>query len=72
MSEIHTVENLEKALSEAGAAHHEYEQEFLNGVHGWQWSGFYEAYVLGKHGNFISASSLTSLLEGVPVIAGQY
>ena len=53
------------ALAAAGSAHHEYEQVVLRGVRHQQWSGFYAAYVLGRLGDFVSASRLALLLEGV-------
>lgn len=45
-------EDLERALSAAGAAHHDYEQKTLNGVRDELWPGFYAAYVLGRLGDF--------------------
>jgi len=57
---------LEKELSEAGSAHHEYEQVSLKGVRDELWPGFYAAYVLGKLGNFTLPSVLSKLLEDAP------
>ena len=44
--------DLERALSAAGAAHHDYEQETLKGVRDELWTGLYAAYVLGRLGDF--------------------
>lgn len=66
MAELPTIEKLEKALTEAGAAHHEYEMVTLNGIRDQLWPGFYAAYVLGKLGNFTRPSVLSKLLESAP------
>jgi len=66
MSELPAIEELEKALSEAGAVHHEYETVTLNGIRDQLWSGFYSSYVLGKLGNFTRPSVLSRLLESAP------
>ncbi len=66
MSDLPTIEELERALSEAGSAHHEYETVTLNGIRDQLWSGFYAAYVLGKLGNFIRPSVLSKILESAP------
>ena len=60
------IEEIENALSDAGSAHHEYEQVVLNGVRDELWPGFYAAYVLGKLGNFTKPSILSGLLETAP------
>lgn len=59
-------DELEKALSDAGSAHHDYEQVFLTGKRDEQWSGFYAAYTLGRVGDFASPSALSNWLEGAP------
>ncbi|HSG30232.1 MAG TPA: hypothetical protein VLB82_01675 [Thermodesulfobacteriota bacterium] len=59
-------DDLEKALSSAGSAHHDYEVNTLNGVRDEMWPGFYAAYVLGRLGDFAPASVLNSLLESAP------
>ena len=66
MSDLPGVEELAKALSEAGTAHHEYEVVTLGGIRDQLWSGFYSAYVLGKLGNFTAPSVLSKLLEDAP------
>ena len=66
MPNIPNLDELEKALTEAGLAHHEYEVIKLNGVRDEMWSGFYSAYVLGKLGNFATPSVLSKLLEDAP------
>ena len=66
MSNMPSVEKLEKALTEAGSAHHEYEVVTLGGIYDQLWPGFYAAYVLGKLGNFATPSVLSKLLEDAP------
>ena len=61
-------ENLEKALADAGSAHHEYEQATLGGKRDEQWSGFYAAYALGRVGDFASPSALSRWLEEAPSV----
>ncbi len=60
---------LEAALVAADAAHDEYERIVLKGVSDNQWSGFYAAYVLGRLGEFATASRLATLIEEVDVDA---
>ena len=57
---------LEEALSDAGSAHHDYEEVILKGVRDELWSGFYAAYVLGRFGAFTTPSTLSQLLEDAP------
>jgi predicted GNAT family acetyltransferase len=57
--------DLTEVLSAAGSAHHEYEQTALKGVHDGLWAGFYAAFVLGRLGDFTTASRLAALLEEV-------
>ena len=57
--------NLEQALRDASASHHNYEENVLDGVRDQYWSGWYAAYVLGRLGDFTSPSELSSLLESV-------
>ncbi len=59
-------QELGETLSEAGLAHHDYESNFLGGVRDDRWSGWYSAYVLGRHGEFTTPSCLTRWLEEVP------
>lgn len=59
-------DELERALSAAAAAHHDYELNVLNGIRDVQWSGFYAAYTLGRLGDFTNPTSLTRWLESVP------
>ena len=66
MASLPEISEIEKALSEAGSAHHEYEQIVLKGVRDELWPGFYAAYVLGKLGNFTRPSVLSGLLESAP------
>ena len=58
--------DLELALTAAGIAHHNYEQETLNGVRDELWTGFYAAYVLGRLGDLAPASVLSALLKSAP------
>ncbi len=51
------------ALRAAGAAHHDYESNFLNGQRDVQWAGWYAAYVLGRLGDFTKPAQLTAWLE---------
>jgi len=66
MASLPEISEIEKALSEAGSAHHEYEQIVLKGVRDELWPGFYAAYVLGKLGSFTTPSILSRLLETAP------
>lgn len=59
-------DELEKALRAAGSAHHDYEQVALNGVYDELWPGFYAAFVLGRLGDFTTASTLSQWLEDAP------
>ena len=60
-------DELEKALSDASSAHHDYEKVTLAGARDEQWSGFYAAYALGRVGNFATPSALSQWLEEAPV-----
>ena len=66
MESIPEITEIEKALTEAGSAHHEYEQIVLRGVRDVLWPGFYAAYILGKFGSFTTPSILSRLLESAP------
>jgi hypothetical protein len=57
---------LEKALGDAGSAHHDYEQVALGGKRDERWAGFYAAYTLGRVGDFAAASALCRWLEEAP------
>lgn len=57
---------LEKALGDAGSAHHDYEQVTLEGNRDEQWSDFYAAYALGRVGDFAAQSALSQWLEEAP------
>jgi hypothetical protein len=59
-------DDLEKALSDAGSAHHDYEQVTLMGKRDEGWPGFYAAYVLGRVGDFATDSALSRWLEEAP------
>jgi hypothetical protein len=59
-------DDLEKALSDAWSAHHDYEQVTLMGERDKQWSGFYAAYVLGRVGDFAASSALSQWLKEAP------
>lgn len=58
--------DLERALSAAGAAHHDYEVNYFNGERDEQWPGWYAAYVLGRLGDFATPTSLTRWLVTAP------
>ena len=59
-------EELAKALKAASAAHHDFETNVLHGVRDEQWAGWYAAYVLGRLGDFVTASTLSNWLSTVP------
>lgn len=59
-------EQLREALSAAGQAHHDYEQNSLGGERDAQWPGFYAAYVLGRVGDFAAPSALAGWLDSAP------
>ncbi len=61
-----TKEEITTALTDAGAAHHDYETVALHGVRDEQWSGWYAAYVLGRLGDFTTPSHLAGLLRSAP------
>ena len=63
MQEIPSHDALAAALRAAGAAHHEYETRFLDGVRDEQWPGWYAAYVLGRLGDFATPTHLAGWLE---------
>lgn len=65
MTSLPTKVQLQEALLSAGKTHHEFQENFLNGVRHEQWAMWYSAYVLGRLGNFTSASMLTQCLEEV-------
>ena len=57
---------LARALTDAGTAHHDYEQVVLGGKQDELWSGFYAAYALGRLGNFVAPSTLSGWLKEAP------
>jgi hypothetical protein len=59
-------QELSAALAAAGAAHHDYETRYLRGERDEQWPGWYAAYVLGRLGDFTSATTLSYWLESAP------
>jgi len=61
-----SLSQLEKALHDAGSAHHDYEQVILGGVRDELWAGFYAAYVLGRFDDFVASSTLCRWLEEAP------
>ena len=63
MSAIPSRQELERALSAAASAHHEYEQAILHGARDEQWAGWYAAFVLGRLGDFTPPSRLTRWLQ---------
>ena len=54
------------ALGDAGAAHHDYERVTLGGERDELWPGFYAAYALGRLGDFVAPSVLSSWLKEAP------
>ena len=65
MSALPTVTQMQEALLSAGKTHHEFQENYLNGVRHEQWAMWYSAYVLGRLGNFTTASLLTKWLQEV-------
>ena len=63
-------DELAVALADAGDAHHDYEQVSLGGKRDELWPGFYAAYALGRLGNFVRPSTLSSWLVEAP--AGEH
>ena len=59
--------DLKQALVDAGSAHHDFEQVVLKGIRDEIWAGFYAAFVLGRLGDFTSASVLSQWLEAAPM-----
>lgn len=59
-------EDLARALRAAGAAHHDYETNALQGVRDEQWPGWYAAYVLGRLGDFATPTTLAGWLAEAP------
>ena len=59
-------EELVKAIQAASAAHHEFEANVLHGERDEQWAGWYAAYMLGRLGDFVSASTLTEWVSTAP------
>jgi hypothetical protein len=55
--------DLREALSAAGSAHHEFEENFLKGERDDYWAGWYAAYVLGRLGEFTTPTQLTKWLQ---------
>jgi len=53
---------IDAALRAAGAAHHDYESNVLNGQRDEQWAGWYAAYTLGRLGDFTTPAQLTAWL----------
>ena len=60
-----TLDALSEALKAAGSAHHDYESGFLGGERDEAWPGWYAAYVLGRLGDFASATELSEWLRDV-------
>lgn len=56
-------EQIVAALQAAGAAHHEYEVNALQGRRDEQWPGWYAAYVLGRMGDFVAPTLLAGWLS---------
>jgi hypothetical protein len=56
---------LHEALAAAGAAHHDYETNFLKGVRDEQWAGWYAAFVVGRLGSFTAPTLLAEWLSDV-------
>ena len=55
--------DLREALSAAGSAHHEFEQNFLKGERDEYWAGWHASYVLGRLGDFVTPTQLARWLQ---------
>ena len=66
MSSNPTEKDVASALTAAGSAHHDYEQDALGGERDQRWAGWYAAYVLGQLGDFTTPTLLAKWLEGAP------
>ncbi len=66
MNTIPTQEQLRITLDAAWDVHREFQRVYLKGVRDEAWPGWYAAYVLGRHGDFMTASLLATLLEAAP------
>lgn len=60
-----TIDELIKALQAAAPAHHEFQENALNGQYDEIWAGWYAAYVLGRLGDFVTPTRLSEWLENV-------
>jgi hypothetical protein len=69
MADLPSKSALAQALSAAASAHHNYERIALIGVGDDLWPGFFAAFVLGRLGDFATASRLAALLEEVDAAA---
>ena len=56
---------LRLALKAAANAHHEFQENALNGVRHEKWAMWYAAYVLGRLGDFTTPTLLTQWLSEV-------
>jgi hypothetical protein len=65
MSAIPSEDQLRLALKAAANAHHEFQENTLNGVRHDKWAMWYAAYVLGRLGDFTTATLLTQWLSEV-------
>ncbi len=78
MADLPSRDALADAFAAADVAHDEYERVVLKGVADNQWPGFFAAYVLGRLGEFASASRLATLIEEVdgasdwPAVAAEH
>ena len=61
-----SLQQLSECLSAAGAAHHDYETNFLEGKPDEHWAGWYAAYTLGRLGDFTRPTLLTERLLEAP------
>ena len=65
MTSLPTMQKIKETLIAAGKAHHEFQTNFLDGVRHEQWAMWYSAYILGRLGDFTTATLLTRWLEEV-------
>lgn len=68
MKSIPSKHELRITLDAAWDAHREFQRVYLEGVRDEGWPGWYAAYVLGRLGDFVAPSVLTTLLEEAPMV----
>lgn len=65
MADLPDRDTLATVLATADAVHEEYERTALKGMGDDKWPGFVAAFVIGRLGEFVTASRLAILIEEV-------